>query len=69
MELEKIHDGDLELYKKIKTRIAELEKKVEFYEGEIPHRLVRERLEATRLTLRANTEMIHALFGEGCLRQ
>lgn len=62
-------DGELELYKKIKQRIYELEKKVEFYESEIPCYIVRERLEATRLTLRANTEMIHALFGEACLKQ
>jgi len=69
MDLEKIHSGDLELYKKIRARILELEKKVEFYEGEIPVKMVRYRLEATRLTLKANTEMLHALFGEGCLKQ
>lgn len=62
-------DKELETYKMIKERINALEKKVAFYESEIPCRIVRERLEATRLTLKSNTEMLKFLFGEGNLRQ
>lgn len=60
-------DQDLANYKKIKLRIAELEKKLEFLEGEIPARIVRDKIEATRLTLRSNQEMLLFLFGENNL--
>lgn len=69
MNIDSMSDQDLKTYKMIKERINTLEKKIEFYESEIPHRLVREKLQATRLTLQANCEMLKFLFGEGNLRQ
>lgn len=60
-------DDELRVYKQIKERIASLEKKLEFLEGEIPARVVRDKIEGTRLTLRANQEMLLFLFGENNL--
>lgn len=62
-------DLELEHYKIIKTRINELEKRLEFLDSDIPNKIVRQKIEATQLTLKANTEMLAFLFGEGNLRQ
>ena len=69
MDTEQMNDAEFEKYKMLKDRINELERKIEFYEGEIPIRMIREKIHATKLTLQANTEMLKFLFGEGCLRQ
>lgn len=60
-------DDELRTYKQIKERIAQLEKKLELLEGEIPARVVREKIEGKRLTLKANQEMLLFLFGENNL--
>lgn len=62
-------DDQLAMYKKISLRIKELERKIEWLESDIPNRVVRDKIEATRLTLKANQEMMFFLFGEGNLRQ
>lgn len=69
MTFEEMSDEELKVYKQIRGRIKSLESKIIFLESEIPAKVVRDKLEATRLTLRANTEMLHFLFGEACLRQ
>ena len=36
MDTEQMNDAEFEKYKMLKDRINELERKIEFYEGEIP---------------------------------
>jgi hypothetical protein len=62
-------EAELITYKKISLRIKELEKKLEWLESDIPSRVVRDKIEATRLTLKANQEMMLFLFGENHLIQ
>jgi len=69
MDIQKMSDEEFEAYKKVKDRIYELESKLDFLESDMPSRVVGQKIEATRLTLKANTELLKFLFGEGCLRQ
>lgn len=56
-------------YKIIKDRISELELKLEQLNREIPARHIRAQIEATKITLKGNTELLKYLHGEGNLVQ
>lgn len=61
-------DAQLEKYKKVKTRIMELESEITDLENQIPCKSVRVRLEMTKLLLKTNTDILYFWFGENQLK-
>lgn len=61
-------DAEFEKYKKVKTRIQELESEIADLESQIPCKSVRVRLEMTKLLLKTNTDILYFRFGENQLK-
>jgi hypothetical protein len=66
---EPLTDQELEVYKKLKNRIKELEQYIEYLSKEIPIKPIRQKREEAEKMLRANTTLLYFMFGEANLRQ
>lgn len=62
-------DSEFEAYKKISSRIRELESYISKMNKEIQIKPVRQKIEEAEKMLSANTHLMFFLFGEGNLHQ